>query len=82
MTSIPGDPDAWYVFNEDRWSKEGHHGKLARQNRTTRSFGSDKHLKSIFRLGDGQDVAVFLSDEELCHDPQEHGGVCEPAQAP
>ena len=80
MTSIPGDPDVWYVFNEDRWSKEGHHGKwwgrLVRQNRTR--WGSDQHLKSIFRLSDGQDVTVFLSDEEFCDDPKSHGGVCEP----
>ena len=80
MTAIPGDADVWYVFNDDRWSKDGHHGKwwgkLVKQNRTR--FGSDERLKSIFRLSDGQDVGVFLSDEEFCDDPAGHGGVCEP----
>ena len=30
MTAIPGDADVWYVFNDDRWSKDGHHGKWCR----------------------------------------------------
>ena len=79
MTAIPGDRDVWFAFSEDRFRRQGHHGKWwGKLLRTWKTGADEEKTKACFRLSDGQDVTLILEDEEYMDTPEQHAGYCDP----
>ena len=83
MTTIPGDRQVWFAFNEDRFRRQGHTGKWWGKLIRTWKTGTDGEMtKACFRLSDGQDVTLVLEEEEYMDTPEQHEGYCDPENVP